>query len=438
MFPIRYPHLALLAFFSLPAATVALAAEQSLGEAIEALDGKYLEISQTEVTDTSPVVIGSSEEGLSPLDQEISLGPLRVTLTYIEEEPEELEEPGGEQERPADELPGDAGETTSEPAESEPGDVPTEDPSLAEIPDEAMLPGEVDVGQSVLRTPVVTVYFDDPNAKAAPSGDRAPAAEETDGAAPEAEDNQLAVEEESSDATPETETAEAEPAPAGPRIVARLQGESGGFAGPPVSIQLAELDPDNPYPEAVVSFFTGGAHCCSDTSVVTSNADGSAWTVVEVGEFDGGPMLAVDGDGDGTYEFETRDNAFLYAFGCYACSAAPLQVLALEGGRVKDVSTAPRFKHAHAVWLKNMIMGVPDQEVNGFLAGYVGQKIRLGEGKQAWDLMLKYYDRDTDWGLEDCEEELDENGDCPVEPTKLTFPEALEHMLNENGYKIGG
>ena len=53
------------------------------------------------------------------------------------------------------------------------------------------------------------------------------------------------------------------------------------------------------------------------------------------GEFDGGPMIAVDLDGDGTYEFEIRDNAFFYAFGCYACSEAPLQVLALENGKIR-------------------------------------------------------------------------------------------------------
>jgi len=188
----------------------------------------------------------------------------------------------------------------------------------------------------------------------------------------------------------------------------------------------------------VVSFFTGGAHCCSLTRVIASNDDGSEWKTVDVGEFDGGPLLSVDLDGDGTYEFETRDNAFLYAFGCYACSEAPLRVLGLMDGRIKDVSTEARFKPAHAAWLKTMIQGVPEEEVNGFLAGYVGQKIRLGEGKQAWDLMLKYYDRNTDWGLEVCDQDLNETGDCPGETTKVTFPEALERMLKKNGYMIGG
>lgn len=84
-----------------------------------------------------------------------------------------------------------------------------------------------------------------------------------------------------------------------------------------------------------------------------------------------------------------------------------------------------------------MIEFVPDDEPNGFLAGYVGEKIRLGEGKEAWDLMLKYYDHTSDWGLDICNRELNENGDCPGGTVKVTFPEALERMLNESGYKIG-
>ncbi len=89
----------------------------------------------------------------------------------------------------------------------------------------------------------------------------------------------------------------------------RLEGESTGFADPPVSVQIAELDGSNPYPEVVVSFYTGGAHCCSTTRVVTASPDGSKWTTVDLGEFDGGPLLATDLNRDGRYEFMTRDNA---------------------------------------------------------------------------------------------------------------------------------
>jgi hypothetical protein len=223
---------------------------------------------------------------------------------------------------------------------------------------------------------------------------------------------------------------------AGGKEVAKLEGDSGGSADPPVSLQIAEINPGNSNPEVVVSFYTGGAHCCSDTSVVTSSPDGATWTTVDVGEFDGGPLLATDIDDDGRYEFETRDNAFLYTFGCYACSEAPLEVLALENGAVKNVTGDARFKAAHEAWLKTMIENVPDEDVNGFLAGYVGEKALLGESKPAWALMLGYYDKASDWGLEVCNQKLNQDGECPGQEVKLTFPDALERMLKENGYRI--
>jgi hypothetical protein len=218
--------------------------------------------------------------------------------------------------------------------------------------------------------------------------------------------------------------------------VAALKGEGTGSNDPAVSVQIAEIDPANATPEVVVSFFTGGAHCCSDTKVIAASKDGAAWKAIEVGQFDGGPLLASDIAGDGRPVFETRDNAFLYAFGCYACSTAPLKILTIEDGEVKTVSADPRFRAAHEAYLKGMITGVPDEEVNGFLAGYVAEKILLGEGKEAWALMLDHYDKTSDWGLDVCDKPLDADGNCPGKSERLTFPAALERMLNENGYRL--
>ncbi len=381
MSPIASLYLLLYGTLSLVGLAPALA-EPSLSEAIETADASYLAGPESRtIDDTLKIVAGGGEEGLPPVDEELVLGPLRVTLTYVEEGP------GG-----------------GAPADN--GEIPLED-----IPADAMLPGEFDLGETVARLAVVRVHLEDPNA-----ADRVAASAESEIGGSDQTDGEAT----------------------GPRVVAELRGPSTGVSDPPVSIQIAELDPGNAHPEVVVSFFTGGAHCCSVSQVVTGNADGSEWTTVDVGEFDGGPLLAVDLDGDGTYEFETRDNAFLYAFACYACSQAPLQVLALRSGKIKNVSAEPRFKPAHAAWLKDMIVGVPEEDVNGFLAGYVGQKIRLGEGKQAWDLMLRHHDRSADWGLEVCDTERDEGGECPGQTTKVTFPEALKRMLNKNGYMIGG
>jgi hypothetical protein len=219
--------------------------------------------------------------------------------------------------------------------------------------------------------------------------------------------------------------------------IAKLEGEETGMSDPPLAVEIAEIDPANAAPEVVVSFYTGGAHCCSDTKVLTKAKDGFGWKTVELGQFDGGPLLANDLVGDGRYVFETRDNAFLYAFACYACSTAPLRLLSVEEGEVKDLSADPRYRPAHEAYLRDMIAEVPDEDVNGFLAGYVGEKIRLGEGKQAWDIMLAHYDKASDWGLELCDQPLAEDGACPGFTTRASFPVALERMLNENGYKVG-
>ncbi len=220
------------------------------------------------------------------------------------------------------------------------------------------------------------------------------------------------------------------------RQVARLEGEDISWEVPPVGVQIAEMSPGNPYPEVVVSFYTGGAHCCSLTKVVTSNRSGRKWDVVDVGQFDGGPQMATDLDGDGRYEFADRDNAFLTAFGCYACSSAPLKVLRLEDTAIKTVSDDPRYRAAHVAWLKEMVAQAQADEVdaNAFLAGYVAQKILLGEGAEAWAIMEDHYNSSSSDGLEQCEQLPVPDGNCPGRTVRRNFPASLAVFLNLRGY----
>ena len=85
-----------------------------------------------------------------------------------------------------------------------------------------------------------------------------------------------------------------------------------------------------------------------------------------------------------------------------------------------------------------MIENVPDQDVNGFLAGYVSEKILLGDSKPAWALMLDYYDKASDWGLEICDKPLNDDGECPGKEIKLSFPDALERMHEVKDYAYFG
>lgn len=219
--------------------------------------------------------------------------------------------------------------------------------------------------------------------------------------------------------------------------VIKSEGSESFPDNPIFTVQIAEMDPSNPYKEVLFSTYTGGAHCCSDTRILTSSEDGKSWKEIELGMFDGGPMEAKDADGDGRYELVTRDNAFLYTFGCYACSTAPILVMQIEQGEVVDASTKPSFRNRHLSSLRFMLEGAHDENRNAFLAGYVGQKIRLGEGAQAWQLMLKHYDKNEVWGLESCAVKEDDKGQCPKGKTiKLTYPQALEKFLIEAGYKV--
>ena len=50
--------------------------------------------------------------------------------------------------------------------------------------------------------------------------------------------------------------------------------------------------------------------------------------------------------------------------------------------------------------------------------------------------MLAHYDKASNWGLETCTQPVDDGRRMPGQDRLLTFPEALERMLKENGYKV--
>jgi hypothetical protein len=220
--------------------------------------------------------------------------------------------------------------------------------------------------------------------------------------------------------------------------ILNVEGSESFPDNPVFLVQIAEMDPGNPYAEVVFSTYTGGAHCCSDTRVLTSSKDGKSWQTIELSPLDGGPLEVKDLDGDGRYEFALRDNAFIYRFGCYACSSAPFHVLKLQDGKLVDASSDPAFRPRHVKSLQDIIDWAGDgMDLNGFFPGYIGQKILLGEGAQAWKLMLKYYDRKGDWGLEHCSVKENDKGECPKgKKVILSYPQALERFFKEAGYKL--
>ncbi|WP_181705988.1 hypothetical protein [Chthonobacter rhizosphaerae] len=214
-----------------------------------------------------------------------------------------------------------------------------------------------------------------------------------------------------------------------------IVGRPSGFGIPQGTAEAVDMDASAPGPEVVFTSYTGGAHCCTAVEVARRDPE-DGWKAVSLGQWDGGgPDLVADADGDGFGELMSVDNAFLYAFDCYACSEAPLKIVALRDGRPVDVTGEPRFLPLHREWLADMEARLAEaggDRSPGFWAGWIATKIRLGEGAEAWAAFRQDYDPAADEGVEVCAVEAEV---CPdAEIRTLPFPDALRDFLHKAGY----
>lgn len=213
-------------------------------------------------------------------------------------------------------------------------------------------------------------------------------------------------------------------------------GVDSGTNDPAAEASIVEMDPGNSTPEVYFASFSGGAHCC--TTVIIAEQVNGAWVTVPVGEFDGDGGYLGDLDSDGEAEIGTADNRFLYQFDCYACSAAPLAIYGVKAGNVVDESGEPRFLPAHRDWLKSSIEASLQPEdwwkSRGFLAGWVGEKVRIGEGVGAWHDLNAHWDLANDAGEEVCPDGTDSDSCDPKQRVTMKFPERLRAFLKANGY----
>jgi hypothetical protein len=216
-----------------------------------------------------------------------------------------------------------------------------------------------------------------------------------------------------------------------------VAGVVSGMDIPAAEASIADIDPDNHHDEVYFTSYSGGAHCCSH--VVVAEELGDKWVSVEIGDFDGDGNYLNDLDGDGVAEISTVDNRFLYQFDCYACSAAPLVIYAVRGGKSADVTRDKRFENAHREWLRQMEENIDPEEKwqsPGYLAGWVAEKALLGEGAAAFKEVEAHWDRAADEGEEICTsgEDIDS---CPkASRVVMKFPDRLKLFLQQNGYPL--
>ena len=80
------------------------------------------------------------------------------------------------------------------------------------------------------------------------------------------------------------------------------------------------------YPDLIIQRYTGGAHCCFGVDVYDL---ASSLLLIDVPASPGGNAMGtfVDLNGDGVFEYETRDDSFAYTYCCFAGSPFTLVIL---------------------------------------------------------------------------------------------------------------
>jgi hypothetical protein len=208
-----------------------------------------------------------------------------------------------------------------------------------------------------------------------------------------------------------------------------------GYSTPSASFGVAKLDPSSASKQVIVTSYSGGLHCCTKITVLELVED--KWRKIQLGLWDGDPLpeFPSDVDGDGTRDFVLKDDRFDYAFAPYTERHKPPRIFNIDGAKVVEVGHEARYnavydadmKRAHAGCLKGK---------NAACAAFVANAARLGKRSWAWDIMLKHYDRATDWHFPEKCRVKKVNDLCPPGQSDQfrEFPEALAWFLTDTGY----
>jgi hypothetical protein len=140
-------------------------------------------------------------------------------------------------------------------------------------------------------------------------------------------------------------------------------------------------------------------------------------------------------DAQGRAIFRLLDARF-YVFGPHCCTPLPMRVLAVENGQVVDLSTDPSFAAVftdQATSLKEDCVS-QNRYRNPSCAAYTAVAARLGQFAEAWEVMLKHYNRNADWDLSFCLDAEFANACRHWSPATRSLPQALAPFLEQRGY----
>jgi hypothetical protein len=204
-----------------------------------------------------------------------------------------------------------------------------------------------------------------------------------------------------------------------------------------IGVGIGRLAPDDPAPAVLLAGYSGGAHCCATTQLV-SVVDGKP-VAVSLPIKDGEPIheFPRDIDGDGTRDFEWIDGSLLYAFTSYAGSWPVPRIYNVRGGELVDVTREPGFAATLRDFAKESLEAcrTADFERAGPCAAYAYTRALQGEAEDGISTAVRYAGEPS-WYPTDCTVEYDQNYECPEgkERTFANFEDALRWIMRENGY----
>ena len=176
---------------------------------------------------------------------------------------------------------------------------------------------------------------------------------------------------------------------AGKTVFARSSAPRSAAASPPSSSSRSTTLWGDGLPEAVLDYYTGGAHCCFATLVVLP--DGRAPRQAPCAQTGATPATR-SGATAGTVDLVSADDRFAYAFTSFAASGLPVQVWTIDrDGAFADVTQTrlDLVRKDAAQWWKAYTSerGKADSDTRGVLAAWCADEYRLGR-KAACDAEL--------------------------------------------------
>ncbi|MFZ1743676.1 MAG: hypothetical protein WAT93_12530 [Pontixanthobacter sp.] len=222
-----------------------------------------------------------------------------------------------------------------------------------------------------------------------------------------------------------------------PMVLVDLGSTNTGFD---YEVGIGNLSTNAVAPSVIIKRFTGGAHCCFQTTILYPQS--GKMTPIDFGMRDAGTDfydLPEDIDGDGNVDFVMRDGAFLYSFTNYAASWAPPKIINLYKGNIIDVSSEVGFRRIFedfSIQSKEACTDSSDPYRNGACAAYVASEARLGRLNAALNFVDEHaYEGEGIVLPSDCKVELIEYV-CPKDQdiSFTSFYAAIRWFLRKHDY----